>query len=64
LRSFFFIRYARALWLHDGASGVAIRDNAVEQHRMLRLMMRIARRMTSTEEVFRVIPSEHLLLEE
>jgi type II secretory ATPase GspE/PulE/Tfp pilus assembly ATPase PilB-like protein len=51
----------------EGAPSVAIRDKAVE-NRMLRFrqsaMIQVARGLTSTEEVFRVIPSEHLLLEE
>jgi type II secretory ATPase GspE/PulE/Tfp pilus assembly ATPase PilB-like protein len=50
-----------------GAPSVAIRDKAIE-NRMLRFrqsaMIQVARGVTSTEEVFRVIPAEHLLLEE
>jgi type II secretory ATPase GspE/PulE/Tfp pilus assembly ATPase PilB-like protein len=51
----------------EGAPSVTMRDKAVE-NRMLRFrqsaMIQVARGLTSTEEVFRVIPAEHLLLEE
>lgn len=53
--------------ISEGATTSAIRDKAIEQ-KMLRFrqaaMIKVARGETSTEEVFRVIPAEHLLLEE
>jgi type II secretory ATPase GspE/PulE/Tfp pilus assembly ATPase PilB-like protein len=56
----------RAL-IADGATTAQIRDKAVEQKVMKfrqSAMMKVARGETSTEEVFRVIPSEHLLLDD
>jgi len=48
----------------EGASTAQIRDKAVE-HKVMKFrqsaLMKVARGHTSTEEVFRVIPSEHLL---
>jgi type II secretory ATPase GspE/PulE/Tfp pilus assembly ATPase PilB-like protein len=56
----------RAL-IADGATAAQIRAKAVEE-KMLEFrsaaLLKVARGLTSTEEIFRVIPSEQMLLEE
>jgi type II secretory ATPase GspE/PulE/Tfp pilus assembly ATPase PilB-like protein len=59
-------KHLRAL-IADGATTAQLREKAVEQKVMKfkqSAMMKVARGETSTEEVFRVIPSEHLLVED